>query len=221
MSAFKLAAQMATTEIEFDIQFSEDKQLMICHDPELSRYGYPGKEISTLTGAELQALDIGAWFEDGKFAGERMLTLNELFKKFTTQFTYHLEIKTPAPGLAAAILDCINTHQLASRTFVTSFHFTALVEFASLDSGIPLGWLVRDEAFTTENIHRAAEAGFSQFCPLAREVTPKRVAEAHQHITEVRAHSVKNKQDMMRVIESSCNGLTLNWPDWLTHKDQT
>ena len=218
MAAFKLAATLGATEVELDVQFSSDKQLMICHDPELSRYGHPGKQLSALTCAELQALDMGAWFEDGTFAGERMPTLGELFKAFATRFVYHVEIKTPAPGLAAALLDCVNAHRLEAQTFVTSFHFSALEEFASLDSNIPLGWLVRNDAFTTENIHRAAEAGFTQFCPLAREVTRERVTEAHQQIAEVRAHSVKTKHDMIRVIESGCNGLTLNWPDWLINK---
>ena len=222
MAAFMLAAQMAATEIELDIQFSKDNQLMICHDPELSRYGHPGKHVLALTRDELQVLDMGAWFAGGKYAGETMPTLDQLFEKFATQFTYHVEIKTPAPGLASAILDCINTHKLASQTFVTSFHFDALAEFASLNSNaknIPLGWLVRDNAFTAENIGRAAEAGFSQFCPLAREVTQERVAEAHRRLSEVRAHSVKNKTDMMRVIETGCDGLTINWPDWLTHEE--
>ena len=220
MAAFKVAAQMTATEVELDIQFSKDKQLMVCHDPELSRYGYPGKEVSALACEVLQALDIGAWFENGKYTGEHMLTLGELFKEFTTQFIYHVEIKTPAPGLASAIRDCINTHKLASQVFVTSFHFDALTEFAALSTDIPLGWLVRDNAFTTENIHRAAQAGFSQFCPLAQEATKDRVAEARGMLPEVRAHSVKNKIDMMQVIETGCDGLTINWPDWLTHKEK-
>ena len=69
MAAFELAEQMAATEIEFDIQFSKDQRLMICHDSELSRYGYPGKHVSSLTCEELQALDMGAWFDGGKYAG--------------------------------------------------------------------------------------------------------------------------------------------------------
>ena len=98
MAAFMLAAQMAATEIELDIQFSKDNQLMICHDPELSRYGHPGKHVLALTRDELQVLDMGAWFAGGKYAGETMPTLDQLFEKFATQFTYHVEIKTYHAG---------------------------------------------------------------------------------------------------------------------------
>ncbi|MGY8991404.1 MAG: glycerophosphodiester phosphodiesterase, partial [Rhodospirillales bacterium] len=219
MAAFDLAKDMAATEIEFDIQFSQDNQLMICHDPELSRYGHAGKNVADLSMQQLKALDMGAWFNDGDvnsdFVGEKMITLDELFGKFATQFIYHLEIKTPAPGLAAAIHDCIAAHDLAMKVYVTSFHFDALVEFASLETGatkIPLGWLVRENAFTTDNIIRAADAGFTQFCPLATEITSERVAESHKHLAEVRAHRVKTKSTMMQVIETGCDGLTINWP---------
>jgi len=222
MAAFDLAKEMAATEIEFDVQFSQDNQLMICHDPELSRYGHPGKNIANLSMQQLKALDMGSWFKGGDFKGEKMITLDELFGKFSTQFIYHLEIKTPASGLAAAIHDCITAHKIAAKVYVTSFYFDALVEFASQITNtakIPLGWLVRDNAFTTDNIIRTADAGFTQFCPLAREVTLEQVAESHKHLPEVRAHGVKTTSDMMRVIDTGCDGLTINWPDWLTHKE--
>jgi len=231
MAAFELAKKMGATEVELDIQFSQDNQLMICHDPELSRYGHAGKHVSELSLQDLKALDMGSWFDaitnaeinTRKFAGEKLIALDELFKKFKTQFTYHVEIKTPAPGLARAILDCIIEHHLTANTYITSFHFDALVEVASLtddETKIPLGWLVRENAFTTDNILRAAAAGFTQFCPMATEVTPERVAESHKYLPEVRAHSVKTKQDMIRVIDADCDGLTINWPDWLTYKEK-
>ena len=135
MAAFDLAEQMGVTEIELDIQFSQDNKLMICHDPELSRYGHAGKHVSELSLRQLKELDMGSWFDGKNFSGETMITLSELFEKFSTRFTYHVEIKTPAPGLASAILDCIATHKLASKTYVTSFHYGALLEFASISGG--------------------------------------------------------------------------------------
>jgi len=218
MAAFHLAEKMGATEIEFDVQFSSDQKLMICHDPELSRYEHPGKHVSSLTCKEMQELDMGSWFGVPQYAGEKTPTLDEVFSTFRDRFIYHVEIKTPAPGLSAAILDCIAEHNITDRTFVTSFHFDALQECIALGNranNVAFGWLVRENAFNIDNIKRAADAGFSQFCPLASEVTKDRVTEAHKHLSEVRAHGVKSKTDMIRVIETGCDGLTINWPDWL------
>jgi glycerophosphoryl diester phosphodiesterase len=220
MAAFRLAKEMGAREVELDVQFSKDSALMVCHDTEFSRYGHPGKRIERLTRAQLQALDMGAWFGNGEYAGARMIALDELFDNFKTRFIYHVEIKTPAPGLSSALLACIEKYGLQSSVFITSFHFDALAATYALSHRIPLGWLVRKDGFSAKAIQEAAAAGFSQICPAARDVTPARVAAAHRRIREVRAHSVSTREDMMRVIAAGCDGLTINWPDWLTHEEK-
>ena len=60
MAAFQLAQKMGAEEIELDVQFSKDQMLMICHDPELSRYGHPGVQVSDLICEELKTLDMGS-----------------------------------------------------------------------------------------------------------------------------------------------------------------
>ncbi len=53
---------------------------------------------------------------------------------------------------------------------------------------------------------------------MAGETTTDLVRDGHARIAEVRAHSVKGVSDMLRVIETGCDGLTINWPDWLVHR---
>ena len=62
LAAFRLAERMGVTEIELDVQFSKDRQLVICHDPVLDRYGYPGLRVADSTLDELLTLDMGSWF---------------------------------------------------------------------------------------------------------------------------------------------------------------
>ena len=146
-----------------------------------------------------------------------MVTFADLLSEFGTAFTYHAEIKEPAPGLTEAILGLLASHGVEGRTIVTSFHFDAVSEAKELASEMPAGWLIRAGDFNTETIAKAAAAGFDQLCPPASELTPERVREAHDRINEIRAHSVKGVADMMRVIETGCDGMTINWPDWLVH----
>jgi len=222
LAAFRLAEKMGATEIEFDLQFSKDSQIMVCHDRVLDRYGYPGHRLADLTGQDLKKLDIGSWFSPFHFGGERMITFNELLAEFSKKFTYHAEIKEPAPGLTELVLDTLAAHGSQDQTIVTSFHFDALVEVKVLAPGQRVGWLVREGGLNDENIERAADAGFHQLCPMATETNEDMVQAAQARLAEVRAHSVKGVATMIQAIEAGCTGMTINWPDWLVHdKTQT
>ena len=218
LAAFRLAQKMGASEIEFDLQFSNDRQIMVCHDRVLDRYGYPGRMVADLTRDELARLDMGSWFSPFLYGGERMVALEDLLSEFATQFTYHAEIKEPAPGLAAAVLDMLDKHRVQDQTIVTSFHFDALLEVKAIAPEQRVGWLVRTGGFNADNMAKAADAGFHQLCPMAGETTTDLVRDGHARIAEVRAHSVKGAADMMQAIGTGCDGLTINWPDWLVHR---
>jgi glycerophosphoryl diester phosphodiesterase len=220
MAAFRLAAEMGATEIEFDLQFSKDRQIMVCHDRALDRYGYPGIKVADLTCTELSNLDMGSWFSPFRFRGEAMVRFEDLLSEFSKTFTYHAEIKEAAPGLTAAIVNALGAHGVEGRIIVTSFHFDAVLEAKEMAPDLPAGWLVRVGGFDDESIAKAMAAGFDQLCPPASELTPERVRAAHDRIAEVRAHSVKGVPDMLRVIETGCDGMTINWPDWLVHEGE-
>jgi glycerophosphoryl diester phosphodiesterase len=132
LAAFSLAQKMGATEIEFDLQYSRDQQFMVCHDRVLDRYGYPGRKVADLTCAELSDLDMGSWFSPFHFCGEPMVRFEDLLSGFGDAFTYHAEIKEPAPGLMDAILTLLAKHETTARTIITSFHFDAVMEMRDM-----------------------------------------------------------------------------------------
>ncbi len=218
MAAFRLAQKMGASEIEFDLQLSKDRHIVICHDRKLDRYGYPGRVVADLTWDELSRLDMGSWFSPFHYGGERMVTFQNLLSEFATSLTYHAEIKEPAPGLGAAILDMLDKHRVQDQTIVTSFHFDALLEVKAMAPGQRVGWLVRTGGFNADNMAKAAKAGFHQLCPMAGETTKDLVRDGHARVAEVRAHSVTGVAHMMQAIKAGCDGLTINWPDWLVRR---
>ena len=70
MIAFQLAERMGATEFELDVQFSKDKQVVICHDSVLTRYGHSDLRLADLTLSELLKLDMGSWFSPFFYRGE-------------------------------------------------------------------------------------------------------------------------------------------------------
>jgi len=218
LAAFDLAQRMGATEIELDVQFSRDRQIVVCHDRVLTRLGYPELAISELTLNELLELDVGSWFSPYLYRGERIPSFDSLLARFGTVFVYHVEIKVAAMGLVRAVLDLVRANELSARVIVTSFHIESLLESRKLAREQPVGWLLGEGQFTGDAIEHAAAAGFFQICPHARDVAPTIVAAAHAKLAEVRAHSVRSIDDMRRVIDAGCDGMTTNWPDWLVHE---
>jgi len=217
LGAFRLAAQMGVREVEFDIQYSKDRELVVVHDETLDRYGFPDCRVAEMTLAELKALDLGGWFEDGRFVGERMPTLDEILTAFGDTFFYHVEIKLPADGLARRVLDCLAAHGVLDDAIITSFDFDAAAEVVALAPQQRVGWLVREGEFTKENVNRAAAGGFFQFCPRVYDMSEQNVADARRHVAEVRGHGIRNVDDLVQAVRANCDGVTVNWPDWLMH----
>ena len=214
-AAFALAAKMGVREVEFDLQFSKDRHIVLVHDAVLDRYGFPGCRVADMTLAELKALDMGKWFGDCQFSGERIATLDEILAAFGDRFIYHAEIKVPAAGLARLVLERFASHGLCEQMIVTSFVFDALREVSELSPGQPLAWLVRHGDFTPANVERAAAAGVFQFCPRADETDAGAVAAAKAQVPEIRAHGIACVDDLRQAVQAGCDGVTINWPDWL------
>jgi len=215
MAAFTLAERMGASEVELDVRFSRDRKLMICHDETLDRYGYPETKVAECTAADLASLDMGSWFSPYLYRGERMLQLNTLFRVFRERFTYHVEMKEDAPSLPEALLKVISSHHLQKQTIVTSKYFHLLKEILRLNNSLRVGWLV--SRLTAENVNQAAESGFFQICPRTDGADAEQVKPAHEKLPEVRAHHVGSIADAIRAVQSGCDGVTINWPDWLTH----
>jgi glycerophosphoryl diester phosphodiesterase len=216
MAAFCLAERMGVREIEFDLQLTKDGHAVVVHDPVLDRYGHKGVRVAETAFADLKRLDMGAWFGDAQFRDEPMPTAADLLDAFGRRFIYHAEIKAPSRQLAEWLAKYLGRRGLIDATVVTSFDFDILVAYRALAPAQRVGWLVREGAFTPANVDRAAGAGFHQFCPRAADVDPDRVAAAKERVAEVRAHGVKTREDAARVVHAGCDGMTINWPDWLS-----
>ena len=117
LSAFALAQAQGADGIEFDVQLSADGWPVIIHDSQLERTTNGQGRVQQHTMAQLQELDAGE--------GQSIPTLDELFETFGPTFLYNIELKTAAfrdTGLAAAVADRIQAHQLERQTVVSSFN---------------------------------------------------------------------------------------------------
>lgn len=86
LAAFGRAIDDGADGVECDVRLARDDVPVVFHDSTLQRLAKNKTRTSDFTSAELQNLDVGAWFNrknpkiaDPKFAGESVPTLRRLF----------------------------------------------------------------------------------------------------------------------------------------------
>ncbi len=93
MPAYGAAVAMGAEEIEFDLWPTKDGEIISCHDISLERVSDGEGWIPDLTLKELQQYDFGIPFSE-KFKGMRILTLEDILKKFSCQVIMNIHLKT-------------------------------------------------------------------------------------------------------------------------------
>ncbi len=94
LPAFGAAIAMDAEEIEFDLWYTTDGEVVSSHDSKLERVSDGEGRIYEHSFEELSRLDFGFKFGD-KFRGMRILKFEEILKKFSCHAVMNIHIKTP------------------------------------------------------------------------------------------------------------------------------
>ena len=241
LPAFDRARELGAFEVELDVQLSSDGVLILFHDAALDAKTDRSGAVRDHTAAELEATDIGAWFDrthsdvKERWAGTTLARLESLFQRHGRDLYYHVEIKAGDEAIPRLVLDLTREHGLRDRVTVTSFRFEQLERLRALDPDLPIGLLIRRHspleagrgtagrrggllARQKDRVDAAASAGFQQVAVAVPDLTPEIVAFARARGLEIRAYGVKGDRDMDRAIELGVDGMTTDRPDRLIHR---
>lgn len=232
MAAFRRAVEMGCTEVETDVGFTRDRQLILFHDKTLDRTTNGSGLPEDFTLAELKQLDAGSWWDpaapgesgepelswDRDYTGEKLITLQELLDEFGDTVTYHVEIKQPAPGLVPDVVQAIRERGLIDNIFIAAINNDeSLLEAMEIEPGVRTASAC--VAKIRENgpaaIEECARNGYAMVTLAAFNHSPELVKQAHDLGLEARSSGIKTREQMIEAAEYGCNGMTINWPDWL------
>jgi glycerophosphoryl diester phosphodiesterase len=173
--AFKLAADQGATFVEFDVQWTKDRQIVCMHDTTLERTtdveevfpdrfrtigtGPQAKQqwaLEDFTLAELRRLDAGAWFNPS-FRGTRIPTFGETIDALRGRSGLFIELKAPEryPGIEAMILGELKAKGLdkpgadeRTPVLLQSFNQASLETLKKSGTALPIHFLLsaRDSA---------------------------------------------------------------------------
>lgn len=174
-AAYRLALAQGADYVEQDLAVTRDGALVSIHDPTLERTTnvedvFPDRftidakgekrwYVADFTLAELKRLDAGTWF-DPKFAGERILTWDEIVAVVAGRAGLYPELKSPevyrargvdmtavfASAWRATGLDTTRTVRGRAPLVLQSFDEQALRDAARLLPTVPRTFLVGSEA---------------------------------------------------------------------------
>ncbi|MBN2305517.1 MAG: glycerophosphodiester phosphodiesterase [Anaerolineae bacterium] len=211
LAAFQTAIDLKIDGVEFDVQRTQDGELVVIHDDEVDRTTDGSGRVWDLTLAQIKALDAGGWF-DARFRGERVPTLREVFGLLRdTDLLLFVELKDPwrFEGIEADVIALIREYGLVERAQLRSFYHAALHTAYRVDPGIALSelWFDRlpaDNEITLKTVNA-----------LHALYTPEHIQRLHDRGIQVTAWTVDEVDEARRLIEAGIDGLTTNFPDRL------
>lgn len=229
LTSFQGALDAGYRWIETDIHMTADGEIVIFHDPTLSRTTEGHAPIAELTLRELKRFDAGFRFspEGGgyPFRGReiRIPTLTEALA-LHPELRLNIEIKPTAPDVARRLWEYIDHHRIEDRVLVASGRTAVIRRFRKLARGRVATSAGRREVV---QFWTAARAGVTRALPIAfdalqvpvREgvevVTPRFVEAAHRRGLVVHVWTVDDPHEMRRLLALGVDGLMTDRPDLL------
>jgi glycerophosphoryl diester phosphodiesterase len=145
LAAFAAAIELGADRIELDAILTADGQIAVFHDTDLRRMANDRRQVSAVTLAELQALDVGSWFGP-EFAAERMPTLAEAMDAVSNSprpIPLNVELKVSGdPEPLASAVSALLRARGDTESVVTSLSLPALAAARRADPDRRIGVIV-------------------------------------------------------------------------------
>jgi glycerophosphoryl diester phosphodiesterase len=212
LAGFSAALKARLTMVELDVRLSRDRHPMVIHDADLIRVAGRHRLVRELTCSELQALDVGAWF-DPAFSDEGVPTLEAVFALVGKRMRINIEIKAdefetadPADGIERQVLALIDRFKARRHTLISSFNPSVLRRIGQLSIDQPLA-VLSDGTRQPEALALCKEVGAAAWHPHHLLVTPERVAAAHTVGLQVYTFTINTAADLNRVQAAAVDGV--------------
>ena len=233
-AAYDRALDLGADYIELDLQQTSDGALVALHDETLERTARGPAEhcagpVRTKTLAQLTTCDVGSWFNDAhpryarpEYAGLRIPTLEEVFRRYGDRANYYIETKSPerADRMEERLVALLDRHGLRApavarrQVLIQSFSPASLRRVHALDPALPLIQL-----FSGAETSRAIQDGLEQVAGYAVGIGPSKddvdaalVAAARARCLAVHPYTVNERAEMARLVALGVDGMFTDFP---------
>ncbi|HEV2787001.1 MAG TPA: glycerophosphodiester phosphodiesterase [Solirubrobacteraceae bacterium] len=201
VEAFELALRQGASMLELDVRATAEGDLVAVHDATLLRTAHDPRRISRLTRADLLALD----------PLRRPLTLDSVLERYGRRTRLLIDLKHPTAGSEQRIISVLKRHGLAGEAIVQSFDTTALRRLRHASPSLAVAPLYR--VAPTNRRLRAITSYAGGIGVWHTGIDAALVLRAHAAGIAVRAWTVNDPDEMMRLVALGVDGIITDVPD--------
>jgi glycerophosphoryl diester phosphodiesterase len=226
MVSFERAVGAGTIYLELDVHMTRDGEVVVSHDPNLTRTCGRDVFIKDMAWAELQHADAGYMltFDGGAtfpFRGRsiRVPRLAEVLGAFLN-VNYNIEIKQTEPNMVSRMLAVIDDAGVRRRVLIASEADGPVQELRALAPRIPTNFSYGDvsaflQAMAARDSAYTPPGNALQIPPTYegwKLVTPESVEFAHRAGVEVHVWTVNEEAEMNQMLDYGVDGLISDFP---------
>ena len=212
LRAFQQAVEIGVDEVELDLQFTRDHQLIAMHDATVDRTTDGSGKVGDLDFDQIKALDAGSWF-DPQFAGESVPTWREILAclQGKVRLNVHLKMSSdPSGRYEHSVVRELRDFGMLDLAVILCDE-KSVARFAAIDPTIQCR-IGRGQRSPVAYIRRALEMGLQSIQPGRDITTPEFVRQAHQAGLAVHVFYADTPEDMRAYIEMGVDGILTNFP---------
>lgn len=215
LPSFAAAIELGLS-IELDVYQTRDEHLVVIHDKTVDRTTNGTGEVTEMTLAEIRKLDAGSWF-DPRFAGEKVPTLEEVFKLTRehqrTPVTIALNMKVISPGIEQNIARLVEKYDLFDQLFAFGQSSDSSRRFKQANPKLRTTVYLNDseaDQFTAALNDPLADCLWVRFIPSAREMEQARQLGKQVWLA---LHIGENRPDIWDEARANkIDGICTDWP---------
>jgi glycerophosphoryl diester phosphodiesterase len=224
-ASYDHAVELGVDYIEGDLQLTSDGVLVMMHDTTLNRTARG--DAASCTGpvdqhtlAQVKTCDVGSWFSPD-YAGQRIVTLEELFQRYGRTVNYYIETKAPdtADHMEERLIALMDKYDMRQpsidrwQVLLQSFSSASLVKLHAIDPRLPLVFLGNPSAAQLPAVAQyAVGVGPSDSGTF---VSKAWVDAAHTLCMDVHPYTVNDPAAMQRLLDNGVDGMFTNYADRL------
>lgn len=216
MSSFRKAFQLGARAIELDVHFSKDGRLVVHHDYSLGHPDNGTGLIHESNWQQIQSVDAGSWFSP-EFKGERIPDLEEVFREFSSDFDYEIELKGTTIEFLNKIISLVMKYGVDKNVEFTSPHLPILLQLKKMRLNAKVGvffsafpeWM--DQRLGEKIVVDTMILMESQTAHLSKKILTNTLVNAlHAAGFEVHAADCNSSVEIKSAISLRCDQLSTN-----------
>ena len=202
LRSFKKAIELGVDQIELDVHFSKEGELMVIHDEKLNRTTNGKGFVKDFTLAELKKLDAGK--------GEEIPTLQEVIKLVRDKDVF-LQVELKELNMGKHVLDLIQKNNFEEKVMIISFLHKELRKIKELNSRIKTGILIGRRFI--DPLKRLREVKADAASMRHTLVSKRLVGKLHQNNVELTVWVVNELKDVRRMVDLGVDIIGTDKPD--------